>query len=180
MILSIVAKWTEFTGVGWCIMKPITCLHRGQGKQDILSFLKDNSIWRVKFRVRAIVNLVKTLWTSVSLSSDSTNHCGERNSLSCLTSKWDRAARGGGGDGVSWLGGVCGRSRGQIKTTEWCLRRWSNRALHTLCSSSILGPDGTLYRERETKRQWKCVIRGDEDLVFTAIVCHLQLFHSHH
>lgn len=64
-----------------------------------------------------------------------------------LTSKRERAERVGGRGEEEALEEAAASS--DERRTLWCLRRWSNRALHTLCSSSILGPAGTLHKHRQ-------------------------------
>lgn len=67
-----------------------------------------------------------------------------------LTSKRERV--GGGGEEEALEESAVSSDE---RRTLWCLRRWSNRALHTLCSSSILGPAGTLHKHTQ-KHQNTC------------------------
>lgn len=59
----------------------------------------------------------------------------------------NRAERVGGGGEEELTG--CSSSVGGNRAFWWC-SRWSNRLLHKLCSSIILGPAGTLYGVKTT------------------------------
>lgn len=76
------------------------------------------------------------------------------------TSKCERAERAGGGgeeevaDGVIKISSLTGRRSAR------CLRRWSSRALDTLCSSMTLGPTGTLHEEGKEKQQHNVTVNA--------------------
>lgn len=96
-----------------------------------------NMSWRTKTCV---------LWGRVFL-------CFKSTPCTCwhgLTSKRERAGRAGGGGEEEALEEAAASS--DERRSLWCLRRWSNRALHTLCSSSILGPAGTLHKHTQKQQ----------------------------
>lgn len=70
-----------------------------------------------------------------------------------FTWKCERAERvgGGGEEEANEEATVC--SAGNGGRTFGCWRRWSKMALHTLCSSSILGPAGTLHKGKIGEHQ---------------------------
>lgn len=70
-----------------------------------------------------------------------------------FTSKCERAERTGGGGEVEAIEKPNESLAGAGRRAFACLRRWSNRALHTLCSSSILGPSATLENKKEKRDQ---------------------------
>lgn len=82
-----------------------------------------------------------------------------------FTSKCERAERTGGGGEVE---AIEEPTAGAGRRAFACLRRWSNRALHTLCSSSILGPSATLENKKEKKEQ-------DHNAIHTYCMMHCEL-----